>query len=86
MSMSGIDRRGWRNTYIYAAPNLSRVIAGLWAAPDCTHYDLFAMMEISLLFTAPFRIRDEHGQFLECDDKPLLIGKYYVVTPGRCLL
>ncbi|KAG0126306.1 hypothetical protein HOY82DRAFT_472900, partial [Tuber indicum] len=67
---------------LYAFTNPTKALGGLWTAPGTTHNNLYSMVDICWLFTAPFDLQDEHQQLLARDEEPLSPGKYYIVSAG----
>ncbi|KAF2188005.1 hypothetical protein K469DRAFT_725039 [Zopfia rhizophila CBS 207.26] len=75
-----INRSRGRNVHIYDANDQTTVLGGLKLANGVTNANFYSMMEILIVFTSNFFLRDEGNTQIEKDDHPLQPGKYFIVA------
>lgn len=87
-TMAPRDRSRGRNVQIYDAKDHTSVLGGLILTNGVTNANLYSMIEIVVLFTTDFEIRDEGDTKIERNDDPLQPGVYYINAIGkfRCRL
>jgi hypothetical protein len=83
--MAPRDRSRGRNVHIYDANDSATVIGGLILTNGVTKANLYSMIEILVLFTSTFELRDEDDTKIERNDDPLQPGKYYINAAGKFL-
>ena len=74
-----VDRSVGRNVHIYNANDRATVIGGLLLNLGVTKANFYSMIEIILVFDAPYSIISEDATTLERNAEALLPGKYFVV-------
>jgi hypothetical protein len=79
------DRSRGRNVHIYDANDPSAVLGGLILANGVTNANFYSIVEILVLFTSNFELRDQSDTKIERNDDPLQPGKYYINTAGKFL-
>jgi hypothetical protein len=84
--MPPIDRSFGRNVHIYDANSPNTVLGGLVLTNGVTNGNFYLMVKILIIFTSAFLLRDEAGTEIKKDDRPLQLGKYYIVTTGELFL
>ncbi|OCK73002.1 hypothetical protein K432DRAFT_314066 [Lepidopterella palustris CBS 459.81] len=80
--MAPRNRSPGRDVHVYDANDPSTVLGGLILANGITNANFYSMVEILVLFTDTFFLRDEDDTKIERDDHPLQSGKYYIVATG----
>jgi len=83
--MGRTDRSKGRNVHIYDAKDPTTVLGGLLLTNGVTNANFYSMVEIFVLFTTDFELRDEGDTKLERNDDPLQPGGYYINTAGKFL-
>lgn len=83
--MSPNDRSGGRNVHIYDTNDPDTVLGGLQVTNGVTNANFHSMVEIIFFFSSDYFLRDEGGNPILRDDRPLQPNKYYIVTQGRSL-
>lgn len=83
--MAPRDRLGGRNVHIYDTKDSAIAIGGLTLTNDVTKANFYSMMEILVLFTSTFELRDEDDSKIQRNDDPLQPGKYYIEATGKFL-
>ena len=81
--MPPINRSLGRNVHIYDAKHADSVIGGLVLTNGVTNDNFYSMIEILIIFTSAFLLRDEGGAEIKKDNDPLQPGKYYIVAAGK---
>ena len=81
--MSPNNRSVGRNVHIYDAKHPDSVIGGLLLTNGVTNGNFYSMVEILIVFTSTFLLRDEGGAEIKKDNDPLQPGKYYIVATGK---
>jgi len=81
--MPPINRSLGRNVHIYDDKHPDSVIGGLVLTNGITNGNFYSMVEILIIFTSAFLLRDEGGVELKKDNRPLQPGKYYIVATGK---
>ncbi|KAI4133790.1 MAG: hypothetical protein LQ347_002063 [Umbilicaria vellea] len=81
--MAPRDRSRGRNVQIYDAKDHTSVLGGLILTNGVTNANLYSMIEIVVLFTTDFEIRDEGDTKIERNDDPLQPGVYYINAIGH---
>jgi hypothetical protein len=76
---------GW-TVHIYDSNDPATVIGGLALAPGITNANLHAMIEILVIFSSTFFLRDENKTKIERDNHPLQAGKYYIIAAGKFII
>ena len=84
-TMAPRDRSRGRNVQIYNAKDHTSVLGGLILTNGVTNANFYFMIEIVVLFTTDFEIRDEGDTKIERNDDPLQPGAYYVNATGKFL-
>src|SRR6266480_901102 len=82
-SMPPINRSLGRNVHIYDARHPDSVIGGLVLTNGVTNDNFYSMVEILIIFTSAFLLRNEGGVEIKKDNYPLQPGKYYIVATGK---
>jgi hypothetical protein len=73
--------RGW-NVHIYDAKDTTTMLGGLFVDKGITNANFYSMVEILVMFSGTFFLRDEGHAQIEKDDHPLRPGKYYIIATG----
>ncbi|KIX03031.1 uncharacterized protein Z518_06581 [Rhinocladiella mackenziei CBS 650.93] len=68
------------NVHIYDSNDPTTVIGGLSLTPGITNANLYVMIEILVIISSTFFLRDENETKIERDGHPLQPGKYYIVA------
>ncbi|KAH8674455.1 HNH endonuclease-domain-containing protein [Tricladium varicosporioides] len=76
--MPPINRSAGRNIHIFDASNRDASIGGLILTNGITNANLYAMIEIFVIFNGEYILRNENNATIEKDDAPLLPGNYYI--------
>jgi HNH endonuclease len=84
-AMSSRNRSQYRNVHIFNESNPSTTIGGLILTNGITNANLYTMIEIIIIVTSEFTIRNESGITVEKDDSPLGPGNYYIDSPREYL-
>jgi hypothetical protein len=80
-----INRSGGRNVHFYDDEDPTTVLGGLILTNGVTNANFYWMVNIIIIFTGTFFLRDEGGSKIEEDDNPFQPGNYYIVTAGGFL-
>ncbi len=83
--MAPRDRSRGRNVQIYDAKDRTTVLGGLILTNGVTNANFYFMVEIIVLFTTDFELRDEGDTKIERNDDPLQPGGYYINATGKFL-
>ena len=81
--MAPRDRSRGRNVQIYDAKDRTTVLGGLILANGVTNTNFYFMVEIIVLFTTDFELRDEGDTKIERNNDPLQPGMYYINAAGN---
>ena len=84
-TMSTRLRSAWWNVHIYNADDTDTVLGGLFVDKGTTNANFYSMVEILVIFSGTFFLRDEGDTQIEKDNHLLQPGKYYIVATGRFL-
>ncbi|KAF2465657.1 uncharacterized protein BDR25DRAFT_239571 [Lindgomyces ingoldianus] len=74
------DRSGGRDVHIYSIKDPATVLCGLILTNGVTNANFYSMMEILLLLSNDFELRDEDDTKVERNDNSLQPGKYYIIS------
>jgi hypothetical protein len=75
-----------RDVHIYDANEPATVLGGLILTDGVTNANFYSMVEIFILFTGSFELRDEgNAAKVERNDSPIQPGKYYIHAAGEFL-
>ena len=78
------DRSRGRTVHIHDAKDRDTVLGGLILTNGVTNANLYSMVEIFVIFTGGFELRDEDDVKVEPNDSQLQPGRYYIHTAGKC--
>jgi hypothetical protein len=81
--MTSNNRSKGRDVHIYDAKDPTTVFGGLVLTNGITNINFYSIIEILVLFTSDFELRDEGDTKVERNDNPLQPGKYYIVSDGQ---
>lgn len=84
--MAPVDRAEGRNIWVYDAKDRTVVLGGLLLTNGVTNANFYFMVEIIILFTTDFELRDEGDLKIEKNDDPLRPGSYYLNASGKLLV
>jgi hypothetical protein len=76
-------RTAGRDVFFYYARNPTVCLGGLILANGVTNANFHSMVEIALSIPEPYSLRNEDGDTVHRDARPLLRGKYYIVTDSK---
>lgn len=80
------DRSGGRDLHIFDARDRNTSIGGLILTAGITHANLYAMMEIFVIFKSEYSLQSESNVTIARDDNSLLLpGNYYIVSSCKYL-
>lgn len=79
------NRSAGRNVHLYKVNNSTEVLGGLVLTNGITNTNFYSMVEILLIFTSTFFLRDERNTPIPKDSNSLQPGNYYIVTTGELL-
>ncbi|PMD20370.1 hypothetical protein NA56DRAFT_671459 [Hyaloscypha hepaticicola] len=75
------DRSGGRDLHIFDARNQNTSIGGLILTAGITNANLYAMIEIFVIFKSEYSLQSESNVTIARDDNSLLLpGNYYIVS------
>jgi hypothetical protein len=74
-----------RDVHIYDTSNRNTVLGGMILTNGVTNANFYSMVEIIILFTSSFELRDEDDARIERNDSPLQPGNYYITASGKSL-
>lgn len=83
--MPAVNRSAGRNVHLYKVNNSTEVLGGLVLTNGITNTNFYSMVEILLIFTSTFFLRDERNTPIPKDSNSLQPGNYYIVTTGELL-
>jgi len=78
-----VDRTLGRDVFIYDANDPDKVLGGLILTNGVTNANLYAMVEIIIIFNGSFSLLDGDGTKIDRDDDPLRPGNYFIDVDGR---
>jgi hypothetical protein len=81
--MPPLNRSEGRNVHIYDANDPTAELGGLVLTNGVTNANFYSMVEILVIFTSTFFLRDEGGTEIKKDNHPLQPGKYYIVATSK---
>jgi hypothetical protein len=81
--MAPRDRSRGRDVHIYDSNDSTTVIGGLILSNGVTNANFYSMVEILVLFTSHFELRDKDDTKIERNDNPLQPGNYYIYSLGK---
>jgi hypothetical protein len=84
-TMAPRDRSRGRDVHIYDFKDPTTVLGGLILTNGVTNTNFYSMVEILVLFTSDFELRDEGDTQIEKNDEPLQPGRYYINAAGKFL-
>jgi hypothetical protein len=75
------DRSGGRDLHIFDARDRNTSIGGLILTAGITNANLYAMIEIFVIFKSEYSLQSESNVTIARDDNSLLLpGNYYIVS------
>jgi hypothetical protein len=83
--MAPEDRSQGRDVHIYDAKDPTIVLGGLILTNGVTNANFYSMVEILVLFTSDFELRDKGDTKIERNDDPLQPGRYYINATSKFL-
>lgn len=83
--MSANNRSAGRDVHIYDSNNPTEVLGGLILASGVTNANLYAMINIIVIFNGTYFLRHDGDTIVPKDNAPLSPGNYYIVTKGKFL-
>jgi len=84
-TMPSYSRAEGRNVHIFNANDPDTVLGGLILTNGVTNANLYAMVEIIVIVTSEYFLRNEGNIKIEKDDHPLQPGKYDIVAASKFL-
>jgi hypothetical protein len=81
--MAPRDRSRGRDVHIYDAKNPTTLLGGLILSNGVTNANFYLMVEILVLFTSSFELRDKCDTKIERNNNPLRPGRYYINATGK---
>jgi hypothetical protein len=83
--MTSTYRSKHRNVHIFNASDRNTTIGGLILTDGVTNANLYAMVEIIVIATSDFTLRNESDVIMEKDSSPLQPGNYYIHASRKFL-
>jgi hypothetical protein len=83
--MTSTYRSKHRNVHIFNASDRNTTIGGLILTDGVTNANLYAMVEIIVIATSDFTLRNESDVVIEKDSSSLQPGNYYIHAPRKFL-
>jgi hypothetical protein len=83
--MTNTSRSKYRNVHIFNASDRNATIGGLILTDGVTNANFYAMVEIIVIATSDFTLRNESDIIIKKDSSPLQPGNYYIHTPRKFL-
>ena len=77
------NRSKGRDVHIFDASDRDTSIGGLILTAGATNANLYAMIEIFVIFNGEYILRNERDTTIEKDDSALLPGNYYIDSPRK---
>ena len=84
--MPPYNRSARRDIHIYDASDRGTSIGGLVLTAGVTNGNLYAMIEIFVIFNSGYTLQNEIGITIEKNDSPLLPGNYYINSPSKSVI
>jgi hypothetical protein len=84
-TMPGSNRSEGRNVHIFDSRNPSTKVGGLILTNGVTNTNLYAMIEIIVIFEGGFSLRNESGVTIAKDNDQLQPGNYYISADRKFL-
>jgi hypothetical protein len=81
--MTPCNRSAGRDVHIFDKSDRSTSIGGLILTAGVTNANLYAMIEIFVIFNGEYSLQNESEVTIQKDDSPLLPGSYYIVSPRK---
>jgi hypothetical protein len=72
-----------RDVHIFDISDRDTSIGGLVLTAGVTNANLYAMIEIFVIFNGEYILRNESDTTIEKDNSPLLPGNYYIDSPRK---
>ncbi len=72
-----------RDVHIFDTSDRDTSIGGLVLTAGVTNANLYAMIEIFVIFNGEYILRNESDTTIEKDDSPLLPRNYYIDSPRK---
>ena len=82
--MPPLNRSRGRDVHIFDASGRDTSIGGLILTAGATNANLYAMIEIFVIFNGEYILRNESDTTIEKDDSLLLPGNYFINSPRKC--
>jgi hypothetical protein len=83
--MTDTGRSKYRNVHIFNANDRNTTIGGLILTDGVTNANFYAMIEIIVIVTSDFTLRNESDVIIKTDSSPLQPGNYYIHSPRKSL-
>jgi hypothetical protein len=77
------NRSAVRDVHIFDISDRDTSIGGLVLTAGVTNANLYAMIEIFVIFSSEYILRNESNTTIEKDDSPLVPGNYYIDSPRK---
>jgi hypothetical protein len=77
------NRSTVRDVHIFDISDRDTSIGGLVLTAGVTNANLYAMIEIFVIFNGEYILRNESDTTIEKDNSPLLPGNYYIDSPRK---
>jgi hypothetical protein len=77
------NRSAGRDVHIFDTRDRSTSIGGLILTAGVTNTDLYAMIEIFVIFNGEYILRNESDITIDKDDSIVLPGNYYIDSPCK---
>jgi hypothetical protein len=81
--MPPYNRSTVRDVHIFDISDRDTSIGGLVLTAGVTNANLYAMIEIFVIFNGEYILRNESDTTIEKDNSPLLPGNYYIDSPCK---
>ena len=81
--MPPLDRSGGRDVHIFNSSDRSTSIGGLILTNGVTNANLYAIIEIFVIFKGRYVLRNKSNVTIKKDDSSLLPGNYYIDSRGK---
>lgn len=81
--MPGLDRSAGRTLQLYNSSDKENVIGGLIVTNGITHANLYFMVEIIVVATSEFTLRDEDDMDIPKDDAQVEPGDYFINAASK---
>jgi len=77
------NRSKYRDVRIFDTSDRDTSIGGLIITAGVTNTNLYSMIEVFVIFTSEYILRNESDTTIEKDDSPVLPGNYYIDSPRK---